>query len=419
MEDARGSGGLRHRAGATSRAAGAATLGVVLACLGATLLVGAIHKAACADGRWEDGRQYRLACYTDIVPLFGTEQLAGGRLPYLDACAPSEDTNCDEYPILTMYLMRAAAWISGEERTPFFWVNVVLLTAAAAATAIAIYVLDARRALWFALAPSLALGAFVNWDLLAVALATVGTAAYLRGRDAPAGVLLGLGAAAKLYPALLLIPFGADAVRRRQPDRAIALWWWAAGTWLVVNLPFAVAAPSGWWEVFRFNGQRPPDWDSAWSLACRLGLCLSIGLVNVLSLVATVVAVTAVWRAKRRREPAFPRWQLGFAVLAIVLLLGKVYSPQFTLWLLPWFALVVRDLRSFIAFEVADVAVFLTRLSFFGEYTGVGGAPRWVFEIAVVLRAAVLVWSVLRWVRRPSRPLASERTADVVPAPAS
>jgi uncharacterized membrane protein len=415
VEDARGSGGLRHRAGATSRAAGAASLGVVLTCLGATLLVGAIHKAACAEGRWEDGRQYRLACYTDIVPLYGTEQLAGGRLPYLDACAPAA-TNCDEYPVLTMYLMRAAAWISGEERTRFFWVNAVLLTAAAATTAIAIYVLDARRALWFALAPSLALGAFVNWDLPAVALATLATAAYLRGRDAPAGVLLGLGAAAKLYPALLLIPFGADAVRRRQPDRAIGLWWWAAGTWLVVNVPFAIAAPSGWWEVFRFNGERPPDWDSLWRIACPLSIC-DTGRVNVASVLASVVAIGLVWIAKRRREPAFPRWQLAFPILALVLLLGKVYSPQFTLWLLPWFALVVRDLRSFVAFEVADVAVFFTRLSFFGEYTSVGGVPESVFEAAVVVRAAVLVWCVARWVLEPSRPLASEAPPAVAPTP--
>ena len=71
------------------------TLALVLACLGGTLLIGAAHKTPCAAGNWVDGRQYHLACYTDIVPLYGTEQISGGRLPYLDACAPSEH-NCDE-----------------------------------------------------------------------------------------------------------------------------------------------------------------------------------------------------------------------------------------------------------------------------------------------------------------------------------
>ena len=107
------------------------TLGLVLACLGGTLLVGAVQKAPCAGGDWADGRQYRLACYTDIVPLFGTEQLAGGRLPYLDACAPSE-SNCDEYPVLTMYFMRVAGWVSGDDAGRFFWVNALLLAVCAA-----------------------------------------------------------------------------------------------------------------------------------------------------------------------------------------------------------------------------------------------------------------------------------------------
>ena len=262
--------------GATRGTAGT-TLGVVLACLAGTLLVGAIHKAPCASIDWSDGRQYRLACYTDVVPLFSTEQLSGGRLPFLDPCAPA-DTNCDEYPVLTMYVMRVAGWISGDDPTRFFWVNVVLLAAAAAVTAGALYLLDPRRALWFALAPSLALDAFVNWDLVAVGLAAAGTLAFARRHDRWAGVLLGLGAAAKLFPALLLIPFAAERLRERHPDRAIALWWWAAGAWLVVNVPFALAAPAGWWEFFRFNGGRPADWDSLWSIACRLSACVPTGI---------------------------------------------------------------------------------------------------------------------------------------------
>lgn len=398
---------------ARARATAPTTLGLVLACLGGTLLVGALHKTPCASTDWGDGRQYRLACYTDIVPLFGTEQLAGGRLPFLDACAPAE-TNCDEYPVLTMYVMRLAGWISGDDAVRFFWVNALLLVLAAATTAVAVYLVDARRALWVALAPSLALDAFVNWDLVAVGLAAAGTLAFVRRRDRWAGVFLGLGAAAKLFPALLLVPFAAERLRHRHPDRAIVLWWWAAGAWLVVNLPFALASPAGWSEFARFNGARPADWDSLWSIACRLSLCLPTPLVNVASLAGVAIVGWLVWRAKRRFEPDFPRWHLAFPILATFLLLAKVYSPQFTLWLLPWFALVERDVRRFAAFEVADVAVFLTRLWFFGELTGVGGSPRWVFEAAVVARAVVLVWVVVAWVREPSRPVAASAAA---PAP--
>ena len=115
-----------------------------------------------------------------------------------------------------------------------------------------------------------------------------------------------------------------------------------------------------------------------------------------------------VWRAKRRREPDFPRWQLVFPFLVLFLLLGKVYSPQFSLWLLPWLVLVLPSPRRFLAFEAADVAVFLTRFSFFGDETGIGGVPQWMFETAVVIRAAVLLWCVVAWVREPSRRLPGE-----------
>jgi len=388
------------------------TLGLVLACLGATLLVGAVHKMPCAGGDWADSRQYRLACYTDIVPLFGTEQLAGGRLPYLDACAPSE-SNCDEYPVLTMYFMRVAGWVSGDDPERFFWVNALLLSLCAAATAGCLYLMDGRRALWFALAPTLAIQVFVNWDLLAVALAAGATLAFFRRRDGWVGVLIGLGTAAKLYPGVLLIPFAAERLRGRQPDRAILLWWSAAATWIAVNLPFATTGLSGWWEFFRFNGARQADWDSGWYLLChRLSVCVPTGLVNVASIAVLVAAASWVWMAKRRREPDFPRWQLAFPILVLFLLVGKVYSPQFSLWLLPWLVLLLPGPRRFLAFEAADLAVFLTRFSFFGDLTGVGGLPQWVFETTVLIRAGVLIWCVVAWLREPSRRLPDERPAD-------
>jgi hypothetical protein len=101
-----------------------------------------------------------------------------------------------------------------------------------------------------------------------------------------------------------------------------------------------------------------------------------------------------------------------FPFLVLFLLLGKVYSPQFSLWLLPWLVLVLPNPRRFLTFEAADVAVFLTRFSFFGDYTGIGGVPQWVFETAVLIRAAVLVWCVVAWVREPSRRLPGESRAE-------
>jgi uncharacterized membrane protein len=384
-------------------------LGLVIACLATTLALGIALKAPCAGGDWGDGRQYRSYCYSDIVPLYGTEQLTGGRLPYLDACAPAEG-ECDEYPVLSMYAMRMAAWTS-DGVSGFFYTNVVLLSIAAFVVLVCLYLLVGSRALYFAVAPTLLIYGFMNWDLLAVAFATAATLAYLNRRDVWAGALLGLGAAAKIYPALLLLPFVLGRFRDRQPDRGIHLAWAGAGAWVAVNLPFVLAAPKSWWEFFRFNAARPADWDSVWFIACNRVTgnlyCGHTRFINVASAVLFVAASVLLYRLRRRVVPDFPRWTFGFAIMVAFLLTNKVYSPQYGLWLLPWFALVLPDLRLFAAFEAADVAVFLTRFSWFGRYTDLGGLPIGAFEVAVLVRAAILVWCLVAWVR--------SREADPVP----
>lgn len=376
---------------------------VLLALLG-TLVLAAAAKSPCASGDWGDGRQYRLFCYSDIVPLLGTEQLAGGRFPFLQPCVRTT-AQCDEYPVLTMYLMRTAGWIGGNTTAGFFTGNVLLLWISAAAIATWLYMLGGRP-LRFALAPTLLIYAFMNWDLFAVALATGALLAFSRLRDGWAGVLLGLGAAAKLYPALLLVPLIAHRLRDRDPDAAIRIGWSAAGAWLLVNLPFALASPSSWWTFFRFNAARPADWDSIWYIGCNhVGLsaiCGRTSRINVLSLLVFAASFAIAWRMKARREPAFPRWTLGFPMLVLFLLSSKVYSPQYGLWLLPWFALGMVELRAFVIFEALDVAVFFTRFSYFGNLSGFGGLSFGFFEVAIGLRALVLVWCIARWVQRPS-----------------
>ena len=391
-------------------------LGLVLLCTAGTMVVGTALKSHCAGGDYSDGRQYHDLCYSDIVPLLSTEQLAGGRLPFIDACAQTNDGNhCDEYPVLTMYVMRAAASIaevrtglsgySGIDTSSFYYTNAVILTLFAAATAFGIWVLAGRRALWFALAPTLLIYGTMNWDLVAVALATLALVAFASRRDGWAGVLLGLGTASKLYPALLVIPLFLQGIQDREPDRSVRVLWWTLGTWFVVNLPFAIAAPSSWFEFFRFNSDRVADFDSLWYIACRHwdAACISTGAVNLWSAIAFVVSVGVLLVLKTLRQPGFARWTIGLPLIACFLLTNKVYSPQYGLWLLPWFALALPSWPAFAAFEVADVAVFVTRFRwFFPVYAGEGAAMSsqegW-YEAALLARAAVLIWCVVLWVR--------------------
>jgi len=376
------------------------SLTLVLACAFGTMALGTTSKAPCATGHYSDGRQYRWLCYTDVVPLLGTEQLAHGRLPFIDPCAPSEN-NCDEYPVLTMYLMRVAAWI-GHSFQSFYYANAAIMTVFALLIAWCIWVLAGPRALWFALAPTLLVYGTVNWDLAAVAAATAALVAWAKRRDGWAGILIGVGAATKFYPALLVVPLFLQGLQDLEPDRSIRVLWWSFGTWVAINLPFVLVAPGEWWEFFRFNGTRTPDFDSAWYIACRHlpSTCMSISNVNMLALSAFLAAsFVAIWW-KMRRHPTFPRWSIALPLVICFLLTNKVYSPQYSLWLLPLFALTMPHVRRFVAFEIADLAVFVTRFWFFGTYTGVMVLPQqWWFEVALGARALVLVWCLVAWVR--------------------
>jgi uncharacterized membrane protein len=332
---------------------------------------------------------------------------------------PVADQRCDEYPVLTMYVMRVAGWMGGGEYAAFYYANALLLVLAAAVAAVATYLVAGGRALYLALAPTLLIYGTMNWDLPAVALVALALVAFAAHRDGWAGVLLGLGAATKLYPILLVLPLAAERVREREPDAAIKLGWWAVGSWAAVNLPFAVAAPTAWFRFFSYNSSRCPDFDALWTVGTRaagIEACDHTSLINLTSASAFVALSIALWSWKTARDPDTPRWAMGFPILVAFLLTNKVYSPQYGLWLLPWFALALPDPRAAIAFGLADVAVFFTRFRWFLDLAAPGeGVPRVAFEIAVVVRALVLVWCLVLWLRREHEALPDLRAVRISP----
>lgn len=365
----------------------------------ASLALAFAHKAPCASGEWGDGRQYERYCYSDIVPLYHTEQLSEGRRPFLDPCKPVEGQNCDEYPVLTMYAMRLSA-MPVDSLAGFFYANAVLLTLAAAITVWFLFQMCGRRALWFILAPSFVAYTYLNWDLFPVAAATAATYYHLRANDAVSGVLLGVGAAFKLYPALLVVPFALDRARRKDVWSAGVIAAAAAGSWVVFNLPFALFGREGWSTFFRFNSERPADFDSLWYIGCRhfQGACFDVPTINRASALVFVVLAASLYLLKARRDPSFARWTFAFPLLLAFLLTNKVYSPQYSLWLLPWLPLLLKRPWPFVAFAAADLGVFLTRFAWFGELSGLSGVPYSAFETALLVRAAVIVWLLADYV---------------------
>jgi uncharacterized membrane protein len=337
--------------------------------------------------------RYRAYCYSDIEPVYRRLGFLDGEIPYLQAR--------NEYPVGTGAVMWVASWF-GRGEGDFLLANGVLLFGFGLITAWLLQRMVGDRALFFAAAPTLGLYAFLNWDLVPVALSTAGLYAFLRGRDTASGAWFGLGAAAKLYPGVLAIPAALDRLRTGSARRA---WLLLAGmgiAWGVVNVPVAVVSWQRWSEVFRFSAERPPTPGTLWFAACRgltgvpnCGATRAVNIASVASFVA--IAVVAAWR-RSKREPAFPRWTLGLPVLAAFLLTSKVYSPQYSLWLLPWFALVMPNLRLFLAFEAADLAVFFAEFSYLGAGRG-GDLPAVLLAAAVLVRSVVLCALIVAFVR--------------------
>ena len=338
--------------------------------------------------------QYLWWGYSDIPALFHAERLDVGAVPYLDHPV--------EYPVLTGLQMFLAGGPATDGRSFLWWTVPMLAAGAAVAAWVLAREVGWRRALVVAAAPTLLVSGAVNWDLPSVALATAGIVAHRRGRDGWAGTWLGLGTAAKLWPGLALLALVPAAWALRGRRAGLVTGGAALGAWAAVNLPVALAAPRGWWRFVELSRERVLDWDPLLAVASRTwGWWLSVSTVNTLSSVLVLVGlVTILVATVRRTDPA--RWH--HAVLPLVawfLLANKVWSPQFSLWLLPLFALTFPGWRWVLAFGAADVAVTITRFRHLGTVvddptTQLGAWSSTPFDVALVVRAVVLVAAV--WV---------------------
>lgn len=340
-----------------------------------TLLLGYAEKAPCADGRWAASSQYTQACYSDIIPLWGAEGLADGAVPYRDHAV--------EYPVVTggfMWLTEelTRAWhglgLPGQDLGVVFGVlTCALLALCGLVVTVATAGAAGRRRIWdaaiFAAGPLLIFHAFSNWDLLAMMFMSAALWAWAREKPVACGAMIGLGAAAKLYPALLLIPLAVLAFRTRTWRPVIWSAATAALTWLAVNLPVALAWTKGWSEFYVFSEQRPAEASTFWAMLnhyfpSHFSTPSSGGWVPPGAVVAVVllVALAAVcWLALTATTR--PRLaQLVFLVVAAFLLTTKVWSPQYSVWLVPLLALARPRWRMAIIWQVSEIAVWIGTL---------------------------------------------------------
>ena len=216
---------------------------------------------------------YKAMCYSDIGPLFYARGLSEGRVPFVNADV--------EYPVLTGAIMevsrRITLLLGGETGTDvpdsaiahaasvFVGVNAVLLFGFFLVVLWAHLQLSRPwDAMMIAVSPAVITTGLINWDFMVLAFTALGVLSWARKRPGWAGVWLGLGIAAKLYPLLLFVVL---AVLCFRSARLKAFWLavaGAAGSWIAVNLPVYLISPSGWLYFWTFNVDRGADLGSIW-----------------------------------------------------------------------------------------------------------------------------------------------------------
>ncbi len=377
-------------------------------------VLGMLLDYSCSADNWTTPGNYEHLCYSDIPPLYSLRGFADGLLPYLQAMPSGQHL---EYPVLTGGFMQVAAMVTTaidsllqvENRTSlFYFVNAVLLFIPFITTVIATGLVVRRRpwdAAMVALAPTMILAATINWDLIPLAFIGLALLAWSRRHPLVAGLLLGLAVAAKFYPVILLGGFLVLAIRTAR-WRAVGLL--VAGTaaaWAVVNVPVMLANSEGWSYFYRFSQQRGEDFGSIWFALTQAGLpsvpderlnLVATGLFALLCLGIGWLALAA---------PQRPRLaSLLFLIVAAFVLTNKVYSPQYSLWLIPLAVLARPRWRDFLIWQAGEVVYFLAIWWFLVGYgvDDVSALTGQEYSVAILIRvlttaylAAMVVQDVL------------------------
>jgi uncharacterized membrane protein len=390
---------------------------VVLAIAALALGLGMLQKTPCVQDDWSGSKlRYAAMCYSDVPYLYAVRGFAAGYPPYADTDGRYPAL---EYPVVIGYFAYGAALVTQAldepadpdtralvpaaaiyaqpgvfaESSRYFIVTAVLLAPFALLAAWFLAGVHRRRpwdAVLFAASPALVLSGLINWDLLAVTAVAGALWAWSRGRPVLSGVMIGLGTATKLYPVFLLGALLVVCLRRGRLPAFTRAALAAAVAWLLVNLPAMLYGFPQWKVFWSFNGDRGADLGSIWLVWQQLGHQPTPRLINVVSTLffAAVCVGVLVLGLRAPRPPRIP--QLAFLVVAGFLLLNKVYSPQYVLWLLPLAVLARPRWRDVLIWTAGEVFYFASVWLYLGGWTASAssGVPDRFYWFAILVRMA-------------------------------
>ncbi len=318
-----------------------------------------------ASGRLKAGYHawayYHLA-YSDVLALYREHHLFAHPLPYIHAPI--------EYPVVTGVFMWLASLFPG--------VGGYFLATAFAFLVIGLVTLRVMKGLCprtyhvLAFSPLLLFYVLLNWDLLGICFMVIGWWFVRERRWAPAGIAIALGGFAKLFP-FIAVPFLVVELVRDRDRRGLRAF--VAGlcvTSVVINLPFMVGGTHNWLIFFTYNATR----QGTAAVLTLVGFnALPVGVSDAMGLV--VIGTLTTWLCIRVYRGGNSRRAAAY-VFAAFLLVSKVYSPQYTLWL-PVFGL-LAEWPAWTCWVLAGAGVLDYYNSFIFLHLSLTGAKKQVFD---------------------------------------
>jgi uncharacterized membrane protein len=370
---------------------------VLLAIIAA--LISFIKFDYCRSNGWAPPGDYIHACYSDFPALFGERGLITNAWPYSSA------TNAVEYPPVTGLIMWATSFLVGDGENKFrnyFDINALLIAILFIATVV--FLKKLKPQLWYLLpiAPAVVASLYINWDIWAVISALAAIYYFDVGKYNKSAIALGLSIATKFFPIVLLLPIALIFFRKSKVKELIRYIAITFATWLLINLPFIITTPAGWFRFFKLNSERAADWGSIWHALEIFGL--KINHLNLISIIAFAVVALA-FTLFVYGIPEVPKLaSIAFFIVAIFVTASKVYSPQYVLWLTPLAILAMLDKKDRFDFWIWQFAELIYHFAIWQYLAEVSGAefaiPAGAYATAILLRVAALTWFCLRIMRR-------------------
>ena len=303
----------------------------------------------CENTGWATPDQYIHACYSDLPSLFGARGLDTHQWPYASA------DNSVEYPVITGVVMYVTSFAANSPAT-YFNINIFFLILLFIATALIVRRIRPEFAYLVPVAPAMIASLFINWDLWAIATMLLAIYWFDRKQFTSSALILGVSISTKFLPIFLLIPIVFILWRESKIKEGVKYIAITFTTWLLINAPFALTTPTGWWRFYKLNLERGSDWGSIGLALQQLGINLTN--LNWLSILLLLIAFTTIIVLLFELQYTPSLASVAFFVLASVMLASKVYSPQYVLWLTPLAAIALtnkKDLHAFWVWQATEV----------------------------------------------------------------